>query len=450
MRRILACFYFAIANWSGCVAVSAQEILGSMPVSSGGSGKPIFLYRANGGEHIRLDSALIDGEGRFRFSPADYPTGYYRLGFPEDQVDLILGVGEGTLRIDFAGRPLQEHITVSGSVENQRLWEYKWASRDAQRRRRSIAEARAGMDPRDQAGLDRLAAEESTILRHQQDLLNRLVAQDSSSFFAKVVITDQRLMAAIDHGPLAIRNAMRWTDPSLVRSAVYGKAIMALLQSSTPATPDMLIAASDSVLAWASGDAVCWSFARSCLIEVFSTYGPEDIVQHLVDRYVVGQGTLVPPDQALLATVADQLRNAVGSLAPDIELPSPITGKNDQLFALLQSRKYTAVFFYSSTCDHCHAEMPGLNALFDRYGTLGFNIIGIALDDQLEDFTANIAQRSLRFPCYSELMAWGSPAAKAFAVKATPNLILLDRTGRIIAKPRDHVELYELLQGLFP
>lgn len=450
MHHQLVRFFIAVALCTACIVASAQEIIGSVPAATAGNRAYMVLHRTIGGEHIPMDSVRVDAKGLFRFAPHAYPLGYYRLGFTDDQVDLILGSDDGPLRVDFSGYPLQEHITVSGSVENQRLWEYKWASRDAQRKRRSIAEERVGLDPRDREGLERLAAEELLVQRRQQDVLNRLIAQDSSSYFTRVVVTDQRVMAALEHGPLAIRNAMRWTDPSLVRSAVYGKAIMALLQSSTPATPDMLITASDSVLAWAGADTLCWSYARATLVDVFATYGPEDVVQHLVDRYVVGPGALVPPDHRLLITVADQLRTAVGSQAPDVELPSPITGKRDQLSILLQAKRFTALFFYSSTCDHCHMEMPGLNALYDRYGSLGFNIVGIALDDQLEDFVANIDERSLRFPCYTELQAWGSPAAKAFAVRSTPNLVLLDRTGRIIAKPRDHIELFEILQGLFP
>ncbi|MBK9176102.1 MAG: TlpA family protein disulfide reductase [Flavobacteriales bacterium] len=450
MHHHLARFFIAVASCTACIVASAQEIIGSVPTAAAGKHAHMVLYRTYGGEHIPLDSAHIEAKGLFRFPPRAYPLGYYRLGFAEDQVDLILGTTDGPLKLDFGGSPLQEHITVSGSVENQRLWEYKWASRDAQRRRRFIVEARVGLDPRDREGLERLAAEELLVQRRQQDLLNRLISQDSSSYFAKVVVTDQRVMAALEQGPLAVRNAMRWTDPSLVRSAVYGKAIMALLQSSTPATPDMLIAAADSVLAWAEADTLCWGFARATLVEVFATYGPEEVVQHLVDRYMVGPGTMVPPDHVLLATVADQLRTAVGSQAPDVELPSPITGKRDQLSILVHTKTFTALFFYSSTCDHCHMEMPGLSALYDRYASQGFNIVGIALDDQLQEFTSNIEEQSLRFPCYSELQAWGSPAAKAFAVKSTPKLILLDRTGRIIAKPRDQVELHEILQGLFP
>ncbi|WKZ66552.1 MAG: TlpA disulfide reductase family protein [Flavobacteriales bacterium] len=442
-------FLLTAALLSAGGTARAQEILGSLGPAS--VGEWITIYGTRGTDHFPLDSARISGSGAFRFAPRAFPLGYYRLGFANDQVDLILGApGDARIRLDFSGRPLQEHITVSGSTENQRLWEYKWASREAQRRLRAVTDQRAGMDPRDTAGLNRLSQEERTLKQRQQEFLARLMAQDTASYFAQVAALDQRLMSAMQAGPAAVRNAMRWSDPSLLRSSLYPKAIMALLQSTTPASPGMLRVACDSLLHWSSPDTACWSFTRTQLIAIFSAYGPEEVLQHVVDHYVMGPLSLVAPDAALLADVAVQLKASIGAMAPDVALPSPITGRTDRLAQLVQANAYTALFFYSSTCDHCHAEMPGLSALHNGYAEKGFGVVGIALDDDEAEFRRNIMEMALPFPCYTELAAWGSPAAKAFGVKATPWLILVDRTGRIVAKPNDHIELGELLGGLLP
>ncbi|HRH38488.1 MAG TPA: TlpA disulfide reductase family protein, partial [Flavobacteriales bacterium] len=181
------------------------------------------------------------------------------------------------------------------------------------------------------------------------------------------------------------------------------------------------------------------------LVELFSQYGADDVLQYLVDRYVTGADVLVPPDNVLLATVADQLRVAVGSFAEDLELRSPLADEDVQLFDVLQKNSLTLLFFYSSTCDHCHAQMPGLVSLYKEYQPKKFEIIGIALDEKLEDFERTIAEERLRFPCFTELKAWGDYNAKAFAIKATPSFVLLDSTGRIVAKPYDHEGVREEL-----
>lgn len=430
--------------------LSCQSISGALPRESGMPSRQIVLYRLRGQERIPLDSARIDRKGRFDFKKKDFPLGYYRLGFDEDQVDIILNPSEPRVVLSFSALPLQSGITVSASDENQRLWEYKWASRDAQELIRRIEGQRKAIDPRDIESLMRLAREEEDVNMRLQATLERLIAHAPASYFAKVARMDRRVMGALPLGPQAIRDSMDWQDPSLTRCSVYAKAIMAILQAATPADPRTLAAASDSILAWAAPDTASWSFARWQLIDLYATYGPEETLQHLVDRYITGPQALVPPEAELLATVAVQLKAAIGSMAPDVTLPSPITGSSDELNQLIQPYPCTVLFFYSSTCDHCHEQMPLLNELHERYNHRGLNIIGIAIDDDESEFRANLAERSLKFPCYSELRGWGSPAAKAFAVRATPWLIAINRDGRIVAKPSNAAELTDLLPSLLP
>ena len=56
---------------------------------------------------------------------------------------------------------------------------------------------------------------------------------------------------------------------------------------------------------------------------------------------------------------------------------------------------------------------------------------------------------SVNWPCYTMVMGWGDPAAKAFNVKATPSMFVIDRAGRIVAKPMDHEELRAFLVKYF-
>jgi len=430
--------------------LQAQKLSGTC---SGGTIKPqswIYLFTTRGQERILTDSARVDRNGHFAFKRIISSTGYYRLGAAEDQVDLILNDKEPSVELSFDGSPLQEHITVLASNENERLWECKRASRAAQDDVKRIDGLRKLLDPRDIDALQRLAAEEESVNERLNSTLRRLELQDPGSYFSKIVATDRRLMAALPIGPQAIRDSMDWRDNSLVRSTVYAKAIMAILQAATPANAATLAAASDSVLFWAEGDTACWSFARRQLIEIFSTYGPDEVVQHLVDQYIAGPKALAPADADLRSLVAEQLKAAVGAMAPDVVLPSPVTGHADRLLELVQPYPCTVLFFYSSTCDHCHAEMPGLNSMHERFVRKGLNIIGIAIDDDEAEFKAAIAERGLKFPCYSELVAWGSPAAKAMSVKATPWLIVLNREGRIVAKPANGSELEEMLPSLLP
>lgn len=427
-----------------------QTISGSFEFKDGTElPSQVILWNTLGSAHHRIDSASVDPKGRFRFRSWQYDAGFYQLTANDtDRVDMILDPRESDVIIRFYGFPLQENIQVITSSENQRMWEYKAISRNSQERLRENLKARSGASYRDTVARARFDSIDASIKEAQQANLDRLIQQDPSSYFTKMVIADRQLMAAIPLGYTAIKDAFAWADGELLRSAIHDKAVMAVLQNTPMDWSNGLVQACDSVLLWSSANPECWAETRALLIELFDQYGPDIVTQHLVDTYVVGEKVLVPPDNELLRTVAELLRVTVGAKAPEGILPDPLTMDTIKLSTVLANAKCTALFFYSSTCDHCHDQMPGLRTLYADEHDRGFQLVGISLDADTIEFKETIAEEKLNWPCYSELIGWGSPLAKAFSVKSTPSFFLLSNDGVILAKPADHQELRTLLEDL--
>lgn len=436
--------------WHSGSTVFSQTISGSFEFeASNALPEQVVLWNTIGGEHTRIDSALVRKNGTFRFMDRAYATGFYQLTVNDtDLVDIILDPRETDLNMRFNGRPLQEHVQIITSLENQRLWEYKAISRDSQERARDNLKARSGSSYNDTLARQRFDSIDAAIIAAKQANLDRLIEQDPSSYFTKMVVADRQLMTSIPMGSEAIRDAFDWTDGELLRSAIHDKAVIAILQSVPVDMENGLVRACDSVLFWSEPDLECWSRTRALLIELFDQYGPDHVTQHLVDSYVVGEKVLVPPDNGSLRIVAELLRVTVGAKAPDGKLPDPLALDTTDIATVLSKAKYTALFFYSSTCDHCHDQMPGLSQLYSDERGKGFQLIGIALDADTMEFKETIAVERLNWPCYSELIGWGSPLAKAYAVRSTPSLFLLSNEGVIVAKPNDHLELRALLDEL--
>ncbi|HQZ43633.1 MAG TPA: redoxin domain-containing protein, partial [Flavobacteriales bacterium] len=368
--------------------VRTQTISGSFEFEPSTSlPEQVVLWNTFGGEHTRIDSALVRKNATFSFEDRAYATGFYQLTVNDtDLVDIILDPHETELNLRFSGRPLQEHVQIIASLENQRLWEYKAISRDSQERARDNLKARSGSSYHDTVARQRFDSIDASIIAAKQSNLDRLIEQDPSSYFTKMVVADRQLMSSIPMGFEAIRDAFDWSDGELLRSAIHDKAVMAVLQSIPMDMENGLVRVCDSVLFWSEPDLECWSRTRALLIELFDQYGPDHVTQHLVDSYVVGEKVLVPPDNDLLRIVAELLRVTVGAKAPDGKLPDPLTKDTTDIATLLSTAKYTALFFYSSTCDHCHDQMPGLRQLYaDEHGK-GFEIIGIALDADTMEF----------------------------------------------------------------
>ncbi len=412
------------------------------------AGTLAVLWETRGQDHMPIDSCRVQRDGRFRFV-GSRGAGFYQLSLNDtDRVELILDPREPTVEVSFDGTPLREHLTVHVSAENMRLWEYKLASRAYGLELAAIQRSRALADPRATPVLDSLVIAEREALLRKETHLERLLDQDTTSYFHRIVRQDQRLMAALPLGARAVRDAFAWNDQRVLRSAVYPKGIMAILQTATPATTDALWNATDSVLTWAAGDTACWSYAREFLLRVFTEYNADELIQHVVDEYIVGPRVLTPPGPTVLDMVAEQLSVAVGSKGTDVLLPKPGTPDTTSLSTLAQGKRAICLFFYSSTCEHCHEQMPGVIAVHNDLSSKGVQVIGIALDVEATEFHVGLAEHDLNFPCFSELNGWGSKAAKAYAVKATPSFILLDSELRIVAKPHDHEELREALVEL--
>ena len=167
----------------------------------------------------------------------------------------------------------------------------------------------------------------------------------------------------------------------------------------------------------------------------------------MIDFYVVpfGDSSVIAPE--LRAKVDALMQVSVGRTAPDILLND--RGTITALSKLVEANRYTALFFYSSTCDHCHAQMPSLKIDRRKYLPKGFNVIGIALDVDSADFLRSIEENAIPWKCYSEFNGWGATSAKTYQVKATPTFYLLDGNMKIVAKPGDADELGSRLKNLY-
>lgn len=418
------------------LGLAAQQIRGELRFND----RPatVVLLASLGGSTQPVAEASVDERGRFSFAPLSLEVGFYKLALNDsDQVDLILGPNDPEVRLTFTGRPLQEHITVEASMENTVLWRYKAISRAHQQVLAAIRTERATASARDSDRSDQLTAREQAADATKARELDALLLEHPNSYFAFAVNTDRRLMAALPHGPEAWRNAVDLCDRRLLRSNLFAKVVLGSLQLATDRPLEQVC---DELLGHCRTDSLLWTTMRAQLIELFDSNGPDLVAQYLVDRYVAGPDAAWPLDHRTLRTIEDRLNRSIGAqVAADDPWPfrNAAVERSENVLARAQ---LTLVFFFSSTCGHCHDQMPGVQALYQRYGTAGLQVIGVALDTDSMELAATMREASLTFPIASSYLAWGEPLAKSWGVSATPSLFLLDRDRRILAKPFDHVE----------
>ncbi len=137
---------------------------------------------------------------------------------------------------------------------------------------------------------------------------------------------------------------------------------------------------------------------------------------------------------------------AVGQLAPEIALPNP----DGQVVKLSSLRgKYVLVDFWAKWCGPCRKENPNVVKAYHAYKGKGFEVFGVSLDRSKEDWVQAIKDDGLVWTHVSDLKYFDSQAAHDYNINAIPFSILVDPSGKIIAKNLRGAQLEKKLDEVF-
>lgn len=128
-----------------------------------------------------------------------------------------------------------------------------------------------------------------------------------------------------------------------------------------------------------------------------------------------------------------------GAVFPDMVSKTP-TG-NDLRLSESLGEKYTLVDFWASWCKPCRAENPAVVQAYKNHNKKGFEIYGVSLDQEKENWIQAIKVDNLEWAQVSDLLFWQSPSALQYNIRSIPANFLIDGDMKIVAKNLRGAEL---------
>ncbi len=435
----------AIAAFIISPNVEAQTLKGKFFVANQ-AGKQLNLFRTEGSYKYKIDSTQVKADGSFSFNKKERALGYYKLSLLNDNniIEVILNPEERVVDLKFTQPFLERGVQVLASEENKAYWQFKKKDIAVKKKRKAIQKQRGQFKAQGNTlKVNELTNQLEQLEKELFTFTEGIIKNKPNTFFA---IAKRASKTSNTSEKATYFDDLDFTNESFVSSEVFNSRFSHYIVKHSGHTEVGYYNAVDDIMNKAKTNEKIFEFALYNLLDGFYGSGLEDVATYIMEEYFYGEACGDIEINDLLRQKAQLIKNLqVGNTPPDFTIQSNF-GEQINLRRTCSNNRYTVVMFWASHCGHCMKELPGFINTYNQYKSKGFELIGVALDVNVNKWKKTIQDNNFNWKNVSQFKNYKSPVCQDYKVNKTPTFFVLDNQMKIVDKPKGTKELTDFLR----
>lgn len=432
------------------------------------------------------DTARLDKNGEGVFSDKEpLVGGVYIIYLPNSKYFEVLIGDEQTFFIENDTTDFLDNMVVKGSEQNQAFLDHQKYLRKKKEERKVLLDELKATER--EAKKEKIKEQIDELNKDVEDHTNSVIKEHEGTFIATFLnaLQDVEVPDPPKNEDGSIDSTYKYRyyknhyfdkfeigNPRLLRTPIYEDRIMRYIEKIAHPAPDSLIKAVDTIIARARANKETFRFVLIKLFNHFATskiMGMDALYVHIAEKYYIPEAEW--SDDKFINKLEQRVKELkpllIGKTAPDIELIEISEehcrmAKNDT--ALIRNpyvfrqklnlhdidAKYIVLYFWERDCGHCRTYTP---KLYDIYQDIRDKDVEVVSFNMLMGKEGK--EKWIKFLNKHELYDWinaWNPFSydfkRKYNIKATPQLFILDKDKKIVAKRLTPEQAGEVIKDL--
>ena len=425
----------------------------------------IKLANYYGSKKYVKDSARIDKDGFFVFSGEEpLPGGIYIIVFSDKSYFELLVTESQHFSMQTDVRNYVGKMKVEGSEENTECYKYLLYMAEHGSDLRHLSTELEKEDLTD-TEKKKLREQKKEITGEVQDFKLKFIETHPDHFISKVFTTSKEIkipeapelpeggtdsLFPYNYYKQHFFDFVDFSDERLLRTPVFHERLFKYMNKVILQHPDSLISGADRVLKLASANDEVFKYTLVSMLNKYASpkiMGQDAVYVHLVENYyATGKATWI--DSTLLYRITEQAKDMkpllLGKPAPNFRLRN-LAGRYVSLYET--KAEYTILVFWDPDCGHCKKKMPKLKPMVDRLEGFDIKVHAVNTESDTKLWREFLDKYDMHENWINvEDTGFNNYFRQHYDISSTPNIYLLDKDKKIIAKKLTIIQLEQFIR----